>query len=682
MSKFLRGSLLGAASVLSLHAFSARAQEMSADPNSIQGVVLDGIVVTSSKVSESAIEALAGSSAVDKETIDTQFQPDEISDVLRTIPGVTTQETGRDTAVAVNIRGLQDFGRVNVLVEGARQNFQRSGHSANGAFYIDPEMISSIDVTRGPTATIYGSGAIGGVAAFNLISADDILRDGEYAAIQSRGRYSSNGDGKLASQTGAVRVGNFDVVGQINIRENGNYEDGDGNMVLNSADDTDSKMVKARFRPADGHEITGTLVDYSSEFIDQLGTVQRDTVVDNRQYTLGYSWRDANNPLIDFSAKVYRNETGLDQTRLAPGSFFEPVGSRRTFNVETEGFDIYNTSRLEFGQIKVALTYGGDYFRDSVTTSDPIGSGDEFTPSGERTVFGTFAQSRLSFFEIVELIGAIRYDSYELAGGTVSAEDNHVSPKVTLAITPIQGLTVFGTWAEGFRAPAVTETLVNGVHPPPATFQLRPNPNLRPEVAQNAEVGINIKYDGVVTSTDSFRAKVVAFRNEIDDFIDQVTVPIAGPPPFNFALQYQNIASATIDGVELEAAYDARSWFASVSAHHIRGENDATGAQLISIPADQVALTVGVRALEERLVAGARARFVAERDDVPAGATVLATSAYTVLDLFADYKATDFATVNLNIDNVFDETYLQYLDAQNSPGLNARIGLTMRLGAK
>lgn len=647
---------------------------------SAQEVLLDGIVVTSTKTSEAAIDALSGSSALDNEELDEQFQADRASEILRTVPGVTTQETARDTAQAVNIRGLQDFGRVNVLIEGARQNFQRSGHSANGVFYIDPEMIGSIDITRGPTATIYGSGAIGGVLSFNLLTADDILKDGEYAAIRSRTRYASNGDGKLASETGAVKVGNFDIVGQLNFRESNNYEDGDGVEVTNSADDTDSKFVKARWRPAAGHQITGTVIDYTSEFVDQLGDVERDTEVANRQYTLGYTWQSATNPFIDFSAKAYHNETGLDQERLT-FSPFEPIGSERSFNIETEGFDIYNTSRVDLGKVRWALTYGGDAFRDRVDTRDPAGNGDEFTPSGERTVYGAFAQSTLTFFNTVDLITALRYDNYELSGGDTRLEGDHVSPKVTLGVTPVEGFTVFGTWAEGFRAPAVTETLIRGVHPPPATFPLFPNPDLKPEVAQNVEGGVNLKYNGVLTAGDAFRAKAVVFHNEVEDYIGQVT-RFDGSPPFGFSLQYQNIANVTLEGVELEAFYDARRWFLGIGAHRIRGEDDATGDPLASVPADQVTVTAGFRAFDDRLVAGTRARFVAEQDRVPDGATSLATDGYTVVDLFAEYEATEFATLNLNIDNLFDETYMQYLDAQNSPGFSARVGLTMRLGAQ
>ena len=36
--------------------------------------------------------------------------------------------------------------------------------------------------------------------------------------------------------------------------------------------------------------------------------------------------------------------------------------------------------------------------------------------------------------------------------------------------------------------------------------------------------------------------------------------------------------------------------------------------------------------------------------------------------------------MNLNIDNLFDRNYRQFLDQSNSPGLSARVGLTMRFG--
>jgi hemoglobin/transferrin/lactoferrin receptor protein len=708
-----------------------------------QQVTLEGAVVTTAKVEGSAIDALAGASSVSREILDQQFQPQSISQVLRTIPGVSTQETARDTATAISIRGLQDFGRVNVLIDGARQNFQRSGHSANGVVYIEPEMISKVEVTRGPTATVYGSGAIGGVVAFDLLSADDILKEGEYAAVRSRTGFATNGEGKLASGTAAVRSGNFDIVGQVTGRWSNNYEDGSGNVVPGSNDETDSKMVKARWRPSRGHEITVAALDYNSNFEDRVeedGTLY-DTTVENSQYTLGYTFTSPTNPLIDFSAKAYYNETLLEQTRTTFGdaSFFSneasvggvpgldcsflgitaigvqpnppgaplppscyfygddfPIGAERSFDVETTGFDVFNTSRFKLaGNVTMALTYGVDGFRDEVVSIDTEGSGDEFTPSGVREMWGTFVQSRMSFFEIVELIGAVRYDNYSLDGAGTQLSDENVSPKVTLAVTPVQGLTMFGTYAEAFRAPATSETLQGGFHPGFAHFTIAPNAELEPEVARNIEAGVNLKYNNVAQPGDAFRAKFVGFRNKVDNFIDGVFVDgaVSGiitttgflPVFTDDFFQYQNIANARLYGFEFEAFYDAQAWFAGVGAHYIRGKNEDTGEGLFTVPADQITLTAGFRALNQDLVAGARTRFVGEQDRFEEEAGVASrqhASSYTAVDLFAEYKVTEITTINLNIDNIFDETFRQHQDRDNSAGLNARVGLTMRLGAR
>jgi len=663
---------------------SASALAIASASASAQTVQLDGIVLTFSKMAESAIEALSGSSAIDKDQLDQQFQPDSVSQFINTIPGVSSTQSGAsDPAQSINIRGLQDFGRVNVLVEGARQNFARSGHGANGAFYFEPEMLKRVDVTRGPTSTIYGSGAIGGVVAFELLDADDILMPGEYAAVRTRTRYGTNGNSKLGSATGAVRVGNFDVLGQLNGRWSDDYDDGAGVTIPDTGDTTKSGLLKARWELVPGHKLAGTFIDYHSEFVDNVDGAKRDTTLENQQYTLGYTFSRPDIPLVDFSAKAYKNTTNLKQIRLN-GFQYDPAGSRRSFEVETTGFDVFNTSRFDFGNTKVAFTYGGDAFEDQVVTS---GYGTELTPSGRRTASGAFAQGKVTFFDTLDIIAALRYDHYELKGGDVHSEGERVSPKITAGITPFNGVTIFATYAEGYRAPAITETLIEGTHSPPATFPLLPNPDLKPEVAHNLEGGINIKRDNVLSSNDMFRAKLVAFQNKVDDYIDAV-YEFGAYPPFGFALKYENIQKATIEGIELEAFYDTRLWFVGLGAHRIRGKNDDTGAPLATIPADQVTLTLGMRAFDEKLVAGTRVRFVAAQERVPVPPPTspdipwLATAGYTVVDLFGEYQLNENATINVNIDNLFDKEYRQYLDLENSPGFSARVGLTMRLGVQ
>src|SRR6185312_4651059 len=131
---------------------------------------------------EPVINTLAAVSVLRQEQI-TQAQPSRLSDIFNGMPGVWFSERGDDPAASINIRGLQDFGRVAVLTDGARQDFQRSGHFANGQFYVDPEFLAAVDVVRGPVANVYGSGAIGDVASFRTKELSDIILPGEMAAV-------------------------------------------------------------------------------------------------------------------------------------------------------------------------------------------------------------------------------------------------------------------------------------------------------------------------------------------------------------------------------------------------------------------------------------------------------------------------------------------------------------------
>ena len=152
---------------------------------------LDTITVAASKTEERAIDALAPVSVVTLEQIQ-GLQPNRLADIFYNVPGVSFQDRGDDPATAINIRGLQDFGRVAVVVDGARQNYQRTGHFANGSFFLDPELVGGVDIVRGPTANIYGSGAIGGVVSFRTKNINDVVRPGERWGVDMTGSYGTN----------------------------------------------------------------------------------------------------------------------------------------------------------------------------------------------------------------------------------------------------------------------------------------------------------------------------------------------------------------------------------------------------------------------------------------------------------------------------------------------------------
>src|SRR5688572_30768454 len=172
---------------------------------------LDPITVLATKTEEKAIDALAGVSTVRQPQID-QIMPKRTSDLFYGLPSVWFDQRGDSPETAINVRGLQDFGRVAVVIDGARQNFQRSGHNASGTFFLEPELIGGLDVIRGPVANIYGSGAIGGVASFRTKDVADILKPGERYGAQGHIMAGSNQGQGLGSLFGAGHVGaNVDV---------------------------------------------------------------------------------------------------------------------------------------------------------------------------------------------------------------------------------------------------------------------------------------------------------------------------------------------------------------------------------------------------------------------------------------------------------------------------------------
>src|SRR6185312_8176573 len=211
---------------------------------------LDQITVIS-RTGESAMETMASASHVDQEDIERRMASTP-TDIFFGMPGVTGQADARRVDSSINIRGLQDFGRVAVIIDGARQDFQRSDHGTQSTFWIDPELIQSVDVIRGPVANTYGSGAIGGVVFFETKDAEDFLHSGENWATSLTGRYETNGKGWTTSATGAYRFNdNFSVLGNIVYRDFGNYKDGNGNTVNGSAFDVVSGMAKTTIRPTD-----------------------------------------------------------------------------------------------------------------------------------------------------------------------------------------------------------------------------------------------------------------------------------------------------------------------------------------------------------------------------------------------------------------------------------------------
>ena len=278
-------------------------------------IQLDTITVTAPSGMASVYDSPTSTTVVDRTEIETQIEPGRPSEVLDILPGVATTTNGGDPGTSVNIRGLQDFGRVKVTIDGAPQNFQKSGHGANGVFYVDPEMIKQIEVSRGAGSATDGSGSIGGGVEFRTIDAGDVLDPGDVVGGRLKQRVTSNGDGMMGHAEVAGRIGDaFDIIAAGTMSKIGSYRDGDGNLVPSSWDDLESGLLKARIRPDAGHELTLSALHYHDFFDDGVATV-RATTVDADTYTAGYTFDDPDSNLIDLVRQGLLHDDGPASAR-------------------------------------------------------------------------------------------------------------------------------------------------------------------------------------------------------------------------------------------------------------------------------------------------------------------------------------------------------------------------------
>ncbi|MEM5552873.1 TonB-dependent receptor [Pseudoalteromonas neustonica] len=175
-----------------------------------------------------------------------QFRGTSAGDMLKGIPGVEVGEARNGGAIDVNIRGVQGQNRVPVVVDGSIQSttVYRGYAGIADRSYIDPDLISTVSIDKGPTNSAQGMGAVGGVVVMETLKSDDILRNGQQHGVRIKGGMQSNSidaqsdfdatprndapdlvtsDGEFINIAYATAQEGFDLVVAASHRDIGNY---------------------------------------------------------------------------------------------------------------------------------------------------------------------------------------------------------------------------------------------------------------------------------------------------------------------------------------------------------------------------------------------------------------------------------------------------------------------------
>lgn len=701
--------------------------------------------------------------------------PRHAADMLEQTSGVYTAVSQQDPGLSVNIRGVQDYGRVNMNIDGMRQNYQQSGHQQrNGTMYIDPELLSSVTVEKGATSGMGGAGVIGGIAQFSTLNARDFIHQGKefggrIRATTGLGGYA-NGTDFIGSSAFALGNEIGDILVAASERHLGDYDPGTNGEI-------GELRTGSGFNPGIDDEIKNTTVAYSGSVMksrlakigvnlpqdqrvqfsylrthvtyddasimnvatDGLWTKNGSSDVLSENYAIDYNYNPDNN-LIDLKAKFYYVDNSNEQTVLPVRT---TPGYDVTYQTQTYGTQLENTATFALSESSdLKANYGLEYFKDKVrpdsnqavaaTSAVDFPASEGLTPKGQRAMGSLFTNLEFDYDDWLTLSGGLRYDRYRLQGETglsytlyrinttgnptysvplnydVDSEEGQFSPTFGIAIKPaVDWLQLFASYGEGWRPPAVTETLVSGRPHSGGTESLYPNPFLKPESSQSWEVGFNILKENLLTEGDALGAKVSYFDTRIDDFVFlgiDLQRPGVGVSSLGTTAYVNDQSSTRFRGVEYQIDYDAGSYYGNFTYTHMIGDNEyckkqawlggavspvygsgrrppvtgyvpndyANGAVKCGgimgsaehMPMDRGSLTLGTRLFNETLDLGARARY-SEGYALDAGDSAAADQvypadwkAYTVYDLYGSYKATDALTLRLALDNVTDRAYL------------------------
>lgn len=671
--------------------FMVSAPARAADKNVTR---LDTVTVVATKTAQPAHDVPAMASIIDAQGDASLAQPQSLSDLFANTPAVQFGGSGRRNGQVPVMRGF-DSNSILVQFDGVRQNFE-SGH--DGRFFIDPSLVKQVEVVRGPASSLYGSGGLGGVISFRTLEAQDLLAPGEDFGARISGDYTSVNRGFSETATVFGRHGDFDALLALTKADSENVELGDG-RELRSDDDLWSGIANLNWYAGEHGTVTFGLNGYDLDAVEpnnpQVGpgdSTANDTVEkDTRSLTsrLKYNYDNAGHAwLNNFNAQIYRTDTRVEETLLA-ATLLGAVGDRIHRELETWGLNLDNQTYIEGKALgDHILTYGGEYYADEQDGGDSGnagGTGDGI-PDAKADTYGLFFQDEITFDAPAgapgefTLIPGVRFDRYESEDRTGNSQDESaVSPKIAASYRPTGWLMLFGSYAQAFRAPNLTEIYSTGTHfaiPPLGTNSFVPNPDLRPESSDTVEAGFGLNFDGVFEDDDEIRFKASRFWIDSDDFIDlDVNVTFA---PCCGTSSNVNIPEAELWGHEMELGYENDWLLASVGTSYVTGKNKRTGEYLTNIQPFTVTTNLGYRMPEAGAVIGWRARYADEKDKVNAAADRI--DGYGVHDLYATWNPPKIGNLTLHagIDNIFDKDYQRVFADSPEPGRNIKLGATWR----
>jgi iron complex outermembrane receptor protein len=565
-----------------------------------------------------------------------------IGATVANVPGVQSSYFGPGVGRPI-IRGLEGA-RVQVL-SGGIGALDVSTVSSDHAVSIEPFLADQIEVLKGPSTLLYGSGAIGGV----VNSVDGRMAESPVNGLSGRAQW--HGDTAAQERGGMARIdagnGRLALHADYVRRYSDDNELADDAELLNSAQDLRSVGAGVGYTGERGYAGMA-LSTYDNLYGIPLGSSAEEIDADEEVVRLDISQTrvDAKASLANpfgaaerITARVSQND--YEHVELADGE----IGTRFTN-------DAYE-ARVELVHTPWGVWHGA--YGVQFGSRDFAAIGEEaFVPPAQTDDFGVFWVEQAEFEPVTLELGA-RYDKQEIDLDQIDGGADHRALSVSFG-----GIWTFNEhWHASLnldraqRAPSAEELFSDGPHEATASYEIG-DAALDEETANQIELSLHAHGERV-------EAKVSAFYNRYDDFIFLVDTGEIEPEEGLPVLQWTQ-DDARFHGFEAEARYTLADnawgrWTARAFGDVVRARL-ADGGDLPRIAPARLGLSLNWQYDAWRASLGAVRH--AEQDHVAVNETP--TDGYTFVNAHVSYA---FA--------VGDSEWEAFLDGRNLTDQDARV---------
>ena len=679
------------------------------------GGVSDTLVVTASRAAEShatVTESVTSFTRADIEALGSA----SLADVMRYVPGVNIESTGREGALASMFSrgGESDYNLV--LIDGVRVN------QSGGVFdfsRINAAEIDRLEVVRGAQSSLWGSDAMGSVVQIFTRRAGDAphatgsVEGGSFGTLRGDARVNGGvrqvvdysvgvshrtSDGAFSDvlpeddrfeQTAADAAVGGTFGDRLSVRGGLRYTKGSGRSVgqivygardTGSAYDTRDLSGHVDLSHSIGSRFSGTTsVNYF-----RYESVSADTVADPGFFIYAVLEGTPNAIFPNGSRLVRLIDASEFDALVAAGA--TPAAGQFLASRQSLDFPFNSATQIR----RPAFRYQGDYSWGGHSLS----AGYEWERETNPLTAGFDLTNHAAF---IQQQFVIRDRWFATIGARVDSKESYdtfVSPKLSIGgyLVPfrrgaVSSLKVFGNSGTGIKSPTFGERFGGSF--------ADPSPDLQVERARTGDVGVEATF-----ADQRFRALVTYFNNEFRDQIAFRSGQAGDGIP-----EYINIDGSKADGWELEwalqravAGLTASASFTIVDhgvvSNLSTSQQFQPGQPLLRRPRHSGSIRAAYT--RGRVSVSFNARIVGNRHDHsflslrtvpnatrPSAITtdITVNPGYGVMGVGLDIRANDAVTLFLRADNLGDTVYESVL---GYPGLPRAVvaGARFSLGAR